>query len=398
MKYLLLAGLLLTTALRPAAAQQRITGKIVDAATGQPVPYASISVLNTTTGTSSNAEGEFELRAALPARLVVSELGHERDTVAVDVAAATAPLLVRLQPASVLLPEVQVGSYLSELIAEAYRKLQATHDQKQYGQAFYRQVTRLAGDATEVQEMVWEAASSSAGVEGTALAQARFAKKKALLSFNNFSIYTKQYVVYNPQDDSTQKGLIGLHTDQYLRLKLLGVTQDGPRQLVEIGFESKEESTTKRAHGSMVIDENMHQLLRLRLETAAMKTKSNNPLFKFKDEVTQLEWVFQPRPGGAATLDYLRVDYRANLGRLAKPDLPIQVASFAYFYNGRPTPNASVTYAPAKGGEVDLATIKKTTYDPAFWQNNAVVKRTPLEDQVMKSFEQKGAFGTMLTP
>ncbi|OGX89402.1 hypothetical protein BEN47_07095 [Hymenobacter lapidarius] len=396
MKYFLLATLLLGAGLLPAAAQQRITGKILDAVTGQPVPYASVLVLGTTTGTTSNAEGEFELKAAVPARLVVSELGHQRDTVAVT--AATAPLLVRLQPSSVQLPEVRVGSYLSELIAQAYRQLRATHDQKQYGQAFYRQVTRLEGDATEVQEMVWEAATSSAGVEGTALAQARFAKKKALLSFNNFSAYTKQYVIFNPQDDSTQKSLIGLHTDQYLSLKLLGVTQNGPQQLVEIGFVSKEESTNRRARGSMVIDETTHQLLRLRLETTGMKTKSNNPTFKFKDEVTQLEWVFQPRPGGAATLDYLKVDYSANLGRMMKPDLPIRVASFAYFYNGRPTPNASVTYAPAKNGEIDLAAIKKTTYNPVFWQNNAVVKRTPLEDQVMKSFEQKGAFGTMLTP
>ena len=78
--------------------------------------------------------------------------------------------------------------------------------------------------------------------------------------------------------------------------------------------------------------------------------------------------------------------------------MSIVVSSSTYFYNSRPIPNASVTYAPTKGGEVDLATIKKTTYDPAFWQNNAVVKRTPIEEQVIKSFEQKGAFGTMLTP
>ena len=395
MKYRLLAvttGLLL--AFGPTAAAQHLTGKVLDASTGQPVPYASISVLNSHLGTSSNAEGEFELSGvALPGKLVVSELGHQRDTVAV---ATTQALQIHLQPSSVLLPEVQVGSYLSELIAQAYRQLRKTYTQKQFGQAFYRQVTRLEGDATEVQEMVWDATTSSAGVEGTALAQARFAKKKALLSFNNFSVYTKQYVVFNPQDDSTQKGLIGLHTDQYLNLKLLGVSQNGPQQLVEIGFVSKAESTARRARGSMVIDEVTHQLLRLRLETTGLRTKSNNPMFKFKDEVVQLEWVFQPRPGGAATLDYLKVDYQTNLGRLMKPDLPVRVASFAYFYNGRPTPAASVTYAPAKGGEVDLAAIKKTTYDPAFWQNNAVVKRTPLEEQVMKSFEQKGAFGTML--
>ena len=78
--------------------------------------------------------------------------------------------------------------------------------------------------------------------------------------------------------------------------------------------------------------------------------------------------------------------------------MSIVVSSSTYFYNSRPTPNASVIYAPAKGGEMGLATIKKTTCDPTFWQNNAVVKPMPIEEQVMKSFEQKGAFGTMLTP
>lgn len=397
MKYRLLTAITgLLMAFGPVASAQRLTGKVLDASTGQPVPYASISVLNSPQGTTSNTEGEFEIGAvALPGKLVVSELGHQRDTVAV---ATAQPLQIRLQPTSVLLPEVQVGSYLSELIAQTYRQLRRSNSQKIYGQAFYRQITRIAGDATEVQEMVWDASTSSAGMEGTALAQGRFAKKKALLNFNNFSVYTKKYVVFSPEDDSTQKNLIGLHTDQYLSLKLLGVTQNGSQQLVEVGFVSKAESTTRHARGSMVIDETTHQLLRLRLETAGMKTKSNNPLFKFKNEVVQLEWAFQPRPSGAATLDYLKVDYQTNLGRVMKPDLPIHVTSFASFYDGQPTPTAGVTYAPAKDGEVDLAIIKKTTYDPAFWQKNAVVKRTPLEDQVMKTFEQKGAFGTMLTP
>ena len=57
MKSTLLAGLLLAATIGPVAAQPRLTGKILDAATGQPVPYASISVLNTTAGTTSNAEG-----------------------------------------------------------------------------------------------------------------------------------------------------------------------------------------------------------------------------------------------------------------------------------------------------------------------------------------------------
>ncbi len=402
MKHLLATAfaLFLLAASLPLCAQQRLAGKVVDAATGQPVPYASLGVLGTTRGTTSNAEGEFELHeVALPGRLVVSELGHRRDTVAVAAAGASQPLQIRLQAASVQLPEVQVGSYLGELVAKAYRELRRTNSQHTYGQTFYRQVTHLDQEATEVQEMVWETETSNAGLEGSALAQARFAKKKALISFTNFSLYTKRYSLFNSRDDSsTFKGLIGPHVTDYLTLKLLGITQDGNQQLVEIGFSNKHETATDFTHGSMVINEATHQVLRLRLETSGLHTKSNNPLFKFKNEVTRIEWAFQPSAHGAAKLAYLKVDYQTALGRVMKPDMAIHVASFASCYNGQASPAASVTYAPAKNGEADLAAIKQTTYDPAFWRDNPVVKRTPLEDNIMRAFEQKGAFGTMLTP
>jgi hypothetical protein len=388
-------GLLLTFT-QAAHGQQRLTGRVVDAATGQPVPYASISVLHTTAGTTSNAEGEFELRnVPLPGRLVVSELGHRRDTVAV--AAAATSLLVRLTPAAVELPEVKTGTYTEELIKQAYRELRRTNAHHEYGRAFYRQVTYLAGEATEVQEMVWDAASSNAGTEGAALAQGRFAKVKSLLSFKNFSVYTKAFKILDQADSTTLKGLFSPQVAHYFDLKLLGITSNGPQQLAEIGFASKAGSSNQEK-GSVVIDTQTKQVLRLRIDTPGFHIKMNNPLFKLQDEQMHIEWVFQPRPSGAATLEYLKVSYESTLTRTMKSNIPVRVSSFTYFYDGRPTPDASVVYAPAKGGEADLAAIKQTTYDPIFWQNNPVVKRTPLEDEVMKSFEQKGAFGTMLTP
>ena len=396
MKFFLIASLLLGTTCFSAAAQSRLTGKVLDAATGQAVPYASVSVLNTTAGTTSNAEGEFELKAVLPSRLVVSELGHRRDTVAV--VAAAQPLLIRLQPASVHLPEITTGTYTEELIKKAYRELRRTNTQKCYGQAFYRQVIRLDGDATEVQEMVWHAQTSNARVEGSALVQGRFAKKKVLISFNDFSLYTKAVTFFDLADDSTSyKGFISLHPADTYQLKLLSLTQNGAQQLAEIDMINKEPNA-RVPHASVVIDAAKNQVLRLRLETTMLHTKTNNPMFKFHDELTRVEWIFRPVPNGAAVLDYLKINYQASMSRPLKSNLAIEASSFTYFYGGRPTPESGVVYAPAKHGEADLATIKKTTYDPAFWQNNPVVKRTPLEEKVMKSFEQKGAFGTMLTP
>ncbi|RZL04738.1 MAG: hypothetical protein EOO62_20610 [Hymenobacter sp.] len=94
----------------------------------------------------------------------------------------------------------------------------------------------------------------------------------------------------------------------------------------------------------------------------------------------------------------MKVDYQAAVGRLLKREVPLKASSFTYFYNGQPTPTAGVTYLPAQSGQVDLAAIKQLPYDAAFWQQNPVVKRTPLEEEVMRSFEQQGAFGTLLTP
>lgn len=378
---------------------QRLAGKVVDATTGQPVPYASIGLLGTTRGTTSNAEGEFELReVVLPGRLVVSELGHQRDTVAVAAAGASQPLQLRLRPTSVLLPDVQVGNYAAELIAQAYRELRRTNAQKTYSEAFYRQTTRLDGEVTEVQEMVWHAQTSNARIEGTALAQARFAKKKSLLSFKDLSTFPRYVTFFDPAADSlTDKSIIGLRVTDTYRLSVLGVTQDGPAQLIEVGFVNKDPAG-RVPQGSVVINDLTHQILRLRLDTKALNITTGNPAFKFKDQLTKLEWVFRPRPGQATVLEQLRVNYAGTLGRLTKSDVAVAASSFIYFYEAQPTPRAGVAYAPPKLDMSDLALIKKTTYDPAFWQANAVVKRTPLEDEAMRAFEQKGAFGTMLTP
>ena len=378
---------------------QRLVGKITDTATGQPVPYASIGVLSTRLGTTSNAEGEFELRGvALPARLVVSELGHRRDTVAVPAALASQPLQIRLAPASVMLPDVQVGNYAAELVARAYRELRRTNAQKTYSEAFYRQTTRLDGDVTEVQEMVWHAQTSNARIEGTALAQARFAKKKALMSFKDLSTFPRRVTFFDPATDSlTDKSIISPHVADIYRLNVLGITQDGPAQLIEIGFVNKDPAG-RVPRGSVVINDATNQILRLRLETTALNIITNNPAFKMTNQLTKLEWIFRPRPGQAAVLEQLRVAYAGTMSRLLKSDIPLTASSFIYFYDGQPTPAAGVTYAPPQLDTSDLAAIKKIAYDPAFWQANAVVKRTPLENETMQAFEQKGAFGTMLTP
>jgi hypothetical protein len=38
--------------------------------------------------------------------------------------------------------------------------------------------------------------------------------------------------------------------------------------------------------------------------------------------------------------------------------------------------------------------IDKTKYDSEFWKNNPIVKRTNVEEKIIKTFETSNAFGT----
>lgn len=376
-------------------AQQKITGKVLDATTGRPVPYASITALDAPIGTTSNAEGEFELNAVpVPRSLIISDLGHVRDTISV---ANGGDLQIKLRPASIMLSEVQVGSYAVELIKKAYRELRRNYAQKTYGRAFYRQITHLEGEATEVQEMFWNTKSGNAGLEGTILDQGRYAEKKSLIDYRDFSVYTKIAGISNPLDDSiTSMSVVSPNVARYYTLSLTGVTQNGNQQLVEIGFTSKPGVHPRHYQGSLIIDEVTHQILRFRIETPDIHTKSNNPTFSFKNEQTIFELGFAATAGSATRPTYIKVDYQAALSRPLKTAVKVQVSSFTYLFDGKPTPTG-FAYAQPAAGQSDLAAIKRATYNAFFWRNNPIVKLTPLEGKVIESFERKGAFGTLLS-
>ncbi len=81
---MLLVTMLLALQVPAAWAQAaRITGKVTSTADNQGIPGASVVVKGTTTGTTTNAEGEFTLDAAADAVLVISYIGFTTEEVPV---------------------------------------------------------------------------------------------------------------------------------------------------------------------------------------------------------------------------------------------------------------------------------------------------------------------------
>ncbi|TGE22452.1 hypothetical protein E5K00_19645 [Hymenobacter aquaticus] len=380
------------------AQAQQLRGVVLDKDSNQPLPFASVSVPGTTLGTTTNTEGEFSLKVnKLPITLLISELGHVRDTLRVT---SNAELLrVSLASATITLPEVKVGSYAFRLVDRAFRQLQRSYSRKFYGKAFYRQTTRIGGEPTELQEVVWNVKSTTARIEGTAIAQGRYAAKQSLTSFSNFSLYTKSYGLYDANADTLKSlALLSPNAVKNYLLDLKGVVA-GPDStkggIAEIDFETRPELTRYKAQGTIWIDVDSYKVVRYRMTTPNFTASTSNVNQKFRNTKLDIEMSFQNTEEPIAPLEYMKVNLSAELTTPGKPATPLTVSSFTFFYDTSTTPT-SIPYARVSVQDRDLEAIKSIKYDPEFWANNPVVKRTPVEDEVIQSFEKRGAFGTMV--
>ena len=107
---LALLGLLLALVL-PAAAQRVVSGQVVEAATGEPVPFASVFVPRTAAGITADLEGKFRLTVPAAAdSIAASALGFVVGRRALTVAASQTVLLRLPKGGGVALGEVVVSS------------------------------------------------------------------------------------------------------------------------------------------------------------------------------------------------------------------------------------------------------------------------------------------------
>jgi hypothetical protein len=91
--------------------QGRVSGRVVDAATGEPLPYVNVFIANTMLGAATDQDGKFELRN-IPLGvydLVVSMVGYEVKTINIRIAdAPLKPLDIRLKQKPIETAPVEV--------------------------------------------------------------------------------------------------------------------------------------------------------------------------------------------------------------------------------------------------------------------------------------------------
>ncbi|RCR70593.1 carboxypeptidase-like regulatory domain-containing protein [Larkinella punicea] len=126
-----------------------LSGKVINQETGEPIPFAGISVVGRSMGTVSNVVGAFLLKVPnefVRDSLKVSSVGYQSFSQPI-VLAKNQNLVIRLKPAAITLSEVRVqarGKTAVDVLKEAIAAIPRNYDTTSVQlTAFYREDTRL---------------------------------------------------------------------------------------------------------------------------------------------------------------------------------------------------------------------------------------------------------------
>ncbi|SHG64787.1 CarboxypepD_reg-like domain-containing protein [Chryseolinea serpens] len=361
-----------------------------------PVAYASISYVNGKGGTISNELGQFVLTVpALPVELEVSHVSFLRSSYTVQDPAPK--ITIFLEPAVHYLTEVTVdGNEAVSIIKQAYDRAVQDKQVFQYGKAFYRQTSFVDSSPIELLEAFYDTRFTNNGIDTWRITQGRFAKRpiKGSLDFLNFSAYTSLSGVYQ---ETSKKILLPLSREglnQYdFEITNTYNAEDG--DLVAITCKPHPTLAKPAFEGLLFIDRKSNRIMKMigkvALGSQGVELTFNHKPLPYQNLVLTTEIVYQKTLASQFALSYIRMGLEVTY-TIEEITHTASARSLCTVY----TYDASLSnsrFKKVSKNTNDLKTIKGAGYNAAFWKDNPIVKRTPIEQGIIESFEAEGAFG-----
>ena len=371
-----------------AVAQQILEGKILDKANRLPVPFASIGILGTSQGTSSNMEGEFSLFVKGDVVIKISCIGYE----SLELKSTDNLHEILLTPKTTQLSEVIV---LSKSVnpRKVVRKVFANVEENYLNQPFleklfYRHYCKddsAYGRLIEAYVDVWKnnedhpARTAVNDNEAVRVRQLRRSIDRTTLSQGhepiaiNYALQTDIIGYQNPTPSehfSFYSDVSTLRADfEKMQFQFGGITHYDGLEVYEIFYENKKDSLPTTS-GKYIAVAKLHGVLFITTKTFALvkseetKEFGNNSVHsscfyrKFNDRYYPYHFV---RDGRNRTSDGHTHTFHVEM---MATDLTISVDRFS-------------------GKEPTREELLNIPYDSTFWSNNSMLKTTPLEKQII---------------
>ena len=370
--------------------QQFIEGTIVDKDSRKPVPFASVGILGTSRGTSSNLYGQFSISITEPVSLKITCIGYE----SLVVSSATEIGLLELKPIITMLTGIVILDKTvnaKKVLRKAFANIAENYNDKPFLQKFfYRHYCKddnEYGRLIEASVDVWKdygyrSVQKSAGdKEEIRVTQLRRSLDKTEMAQGHEpiaigNILQADIVAYQTAEQSTHMSFYAdvsnLRTDfgKY-SFSCAGITYYDSLEVYEINYSYKKDSvlTTSgdylgltQSTGSLFITTDTYAFVK----TEDLKTYGNNTIRttayyrKFADRYYPYHFI---REGKS-----FDTDNSVHATHIELMSVEIKSDAKDKFTGTIPTRD-------------ELLNIP---YDSTFWTTNTILKTTPLEDGIIR--------------
>jgi hypothetical protein len=373
----------------PAFSQQLIEGRIIDQETGKPIPFASIGIVGTSRGTSSNLNGQFSLLASESASLKISCVGYESriiESLAGIKSIELKPIATQLNPVVVFNKAINP----KKIVRRAFANIRENFSDEPFLQKFfYRHYCKddsVYGRLIEASADVWKhrgyhAIQKFAGEkEEMRITQLRRSVDKTLMAQGHEPISLKNIlqadvVGYQTVEKSphlsfyTDVSNLWTDMDGY-SFAFNGITTYDGDEVYQINYTYKKDSALTSSGGYVSLCQVTGSLFITTdnfafVKTEEVKTYGRNTIRtsayyrKYDNRYYPYHFI---REGESHTSDSSTHSFHIEL-------MSVEIRN-----------NSQEKFTGREPGKEELLAIP---YDSIFWNNSTILKTTPLEDAII---------------
>lgn len=373
-----------------ALCQQLAEGTIVDSETRKPVPFASIGIVGTSKGTSSNVNGQFSLSVTEPFSLKITCVGYESaivNSVAVVALIELKPAVTQLNAIVILSKPIKAKAILQKAFANISKNYESQPFLQKFFYRHYCKEDNTYGRLIEASVDVWKnqgyrSQQHSAGEkEGIRVTQLRRSLDKTEMAQGHEpiavgNILQADIVGYQTAERSTH---LSFYTDvSNLKTDLesysftgLGITSYDGKEVYQISYSYKKDSALMtsgsylemaKATGTLYITTDTYAFIK----SEEIKSYGKNTIHtsayyqKFGDKYYPYHFI---RDGESQTSDSGKHVVHIEL-------MAVEIRK-----------GAEEKFTGHLPGRDELLNIP---YDSAFWASSTMLKTTPLEDEIIR--------------
>lgn len=373
--------------------QIKIQGIVTDSDSKLAIPYVNIYSPKGDFHTASNLDGSFILLVKeLPLNLIFSHVNYGKKEIKWVSQENTSVILT---PLTIQLNEVIVKSQNpNQVVANVFQAL-STSTEKIYGKGFYRQWTKNDDIYSEIIESFFTTEISTGGISQSKIVQGRYAMKEAkdkgLMTYKNFSVFTTTFPLVQLAERSFIGPLIK-DSEKYFDFELSSnLKKDDGGIILVIKFKPKEDVHKPCFEGSLFIDDN-YNLVRFK---GFIEDKRFNPIAidepeRISNVRLEVDIFCDNSHKNLLFFENSKVDlfYKYRLSKEKVRD--IHTSSFFFLYDTKEDEQTAIGFD--KYSQNDYEAIRRSEYDPAFWENLQVLSQTPIEKEIIRQFKKSNSF------